>query len=208
MPLQSQPIIVGDRLPWPDDSWASDDKGPFDSGAITVLGSRQECSIRKISSLGVTVSSDLTPPLGERASIELERASARPEGGLDGRRELGVRFDDSIDVIALFNRKLVSQTRERRTMPRIEVARAVHVKCGGQFWIATLRNISARGLQIEGDDLPAIGAYVSVLVEGLNIPPGEVVWMRGKLAGIEVMEELSWTSIIPWVRTLVKQAAA
>jgi hypothetical protein len=92
-------------------------------------------------------------------------------------------------------------------MPRVEARCAVHVKCGGQFWLAALRNISARGLQIEGEDLPAVGAYVSILVEGLNIPPGEVVWKRGKLAGIEVMDELSWTSIIPWVRTLVRQGA-
>jgi hypothetical protein len=62
-------------------------------------------------------------------------------------------------------------------------------------------------LQIEGDDLPPIGAYVSAFIAGLNIPPGEVVWKRDKLAGIEVMEELSWTSIIPWVRGLVKQSA-
>jgi hypothetical protein len=82
----------------------------------------------------------------------------------------------------------------------------VHLKCGGQFWMATLRNISARGLQVEGDDLPALGAYVSPFVEGLNIPPGEVVWKRGRLAGVEVMEDLSWTSIIPWVRTLARSA--
>lgn len=202
-------VVLGDRLPWPDDSWAPNEKGPLDSGAIYVGGSRQPCSIRKISALGVTVSSDLTPALGDRASIELE-SGQRAAGRIawTGRHEIGVRFDDSIDVIALLNRKLVSQARERRTMPRVEARSAVHVKCGGQFWLATLRNISARGLQIEGDDLPAVGAYVSVLVEGLNIPPGEVVWKRGKLAGIEVMEELSWTSIIPWVRGLVKQRAS
>jgi hypothetical protein len=201
-------VVLGDRLPWPDDSWPSEEKGPLDSGAIYVAGSRQPCSIRKISALGVTVTSDLTPALGDRASVELEsgqRAAGRI--AFTGRHELGVRFDDTIDVIALLNRKLVSQVRERRTMPRVEARCAVHVKCGGQFWLGTLRNISARGLQIEGDDLPAVGSYVSVLVEGLNIPPGEVVWRRGKLAGIEVMEELSWTSIIPWIRGLVKLGA-
>jgi hypothetical protein len=62
-------------------------------------------------------------------------------------------------------------------------------------------------LQVEGDDLPAIGTYVSAFVEGLIIPPGEIVWKRGRLAGIEVFEELSWTSIIPWVRGLVKRGA-
>jgi len=92
-------------------------------------------------------------------------------------------------------------------MPRIEVRSAVHLKCGEHFSLATLRNISARGLQVEGDDLPAIGTYVSAFVEGLIIPPGEIVWKRGRLAGIEVFEELSWTSIIPWVRGLVKRGA-
>jgi len=199
-------VVLGDRLPWPDDGWPRDHKGPFDPGAITVCGSRQPCSIRKISALGATVSSTLTPALGDIASVELatgQRASGKI--AWTGRNELGVRFDDSIDVIALLNRKLVSQTRERRTMPRLEVRAPIHVKCGGQFWFATLRNISARGLQIDGDDLPAPGSYISVLTEGLNIPPGEVVWKRDRLAGVEMIEELSWTSIIPWVRSLVRQ---
>jgi len=202
-------VVVGDRLPWPEDSWAADDKGPFDSGSITISGSRQPCSIRKISALGVTVSSNLTPALGDIASVELATGQRAPgKVAWTGPNQLGVRFDDNIDVIALLNRKLVSQARERRTMPRLEVRCPVHIKCGGQFWTATLRNISARGLQVEADELPAIGAYVSPFVEGLNIPPGEVVWRRGRLAGIETMEELSWTSIIPWVRQMVKQAAA
>jgi len=46
------------------------------------------------------------------------------------------------------------------------------------------------------------------VVDGLNIPAGELVWKRGAIAGIELFEELSWTSIIPWVRGLVKQDSA
>jgi hypothetical protein len=122
-----------------------------------------------------------------------------------GRDELGVRFDDSIDVIALLNRKLVSQAPERRTMPRLEVRCLAHIKCGEHFSPAILRNISANGLQLEAEELPAIGTYVAVFVEGLNIPAGEVVWSRGKLAGVELFEELSWTSIIPWVRGVVRK---
>jgi len=201
-------FVMGDRLPWPNDAPASLDKGPFDKGVIYHSGRRQNCEIRKISALGATVSSELSPALGDKASIELangQRAAGRI--AWTDRGELGVRFDENVDVIALLNRKLVSQTRERRTMPRIEVRSAVHLKCGEHFSLATLRNISARGLQVESDDLPAIGTYVSAFVEGLIIPPGEIVWKRGRLAGIEVFEELSWTSIIPWVRGLVKRGA-
>jgi hypothetical protein len=79
------------------------------------------------------------------------------------------------------------------------------VKSSLNLSLAALRNISARGLQLEGDELPAIGAYVSVFAEGLNIPPGEVIWRRDKLAGIELFDELSWTSIIPWIRQVIRK---
>jgi hypothetical protein len=158
--------------------------------------------------LGATVASELTPALGDRVSIELANGQ-RPAGKVAWARrgELGVRFEDSIDVVALLNRKLVSQTPERRTMPRIEVRAIAHLKCGGRFWPAMTRNISSGGLQIESEDLPAIGTFVSVFVEGLNIPSGEIVWKQGRLAGIELFEELSWTSIIPWVRNAVRKTS-
>ena len=201
-------FVVGDRLPWPDDASTTELKGPFDSGAIHHSGSRRECTIRKISSLGVMVGVDMSPALGDQVAVELATGQ-RPSGRVawTGRKQLGIRFDDTIDVIALLNRALVSQTRERRTMPRIEVRSGAHVKCGGQLWPATIRNISAKGLQLEGDGLPDGGSYVSIFVEGLNIPAGEVVWKRDRLIGIEVLEELSWTSIIPWVREAIRRSA-
>jgi hypothetical protein len=199
-------VVVGDRLPWPDDQAIVAEKGPFDAAALYVAGVRRDCVIRKISALGATIGSDLVPALGERVSVEIATGQ-RPAGKIawTGRGEIGVRFDDSIDVIALLNRQLVSQARERRTMPRLEVRSTAHIKCGENFRPALLRNISSQGLQLEGDDLPTVGTYVSVFVEGLNIPAGEVIWSRGNLAGLELFEELSWTSIIPWVRSAVRK---
>jgi hypothetical protein len=200
-------FVVGDRLPWPDEGPPLDGKGPFDVGAIHHSGARLECAIRKISAFGVTVASNLAPALGDSVAIELangQRASGRV--AWTSRQELGIRFDDSVDVMALLNRKLVSQTPERRTMPRLEMRSAVHLKFSGQLWPATLRNISSQGIQIEGEALPALGTFVSVLVQGLSVPAGEVVWRRDKLAGIELLEELSWSSIIPWVRGMLRQA--
>jgi len=200
-------VVVGNRLPWPDDLSAAGGEGPFDTAALYQSGARQDCVIRKISALGATVGSNLVPPLGERVSIEIATGQ-RPAGKIawTGRNELGIRFDDCIDIIALLNRKLVSQTPDRRTMPRLEVRCLSHIKCGEHFWPAVLRNISARGLQLEGEELPAIGTYSSVFVEGLNVPAGEVVWKRSNLAGVELFEELSWTSIISWVRDLVRKS--
>ena len=199
-------VVVGDRLPWPNEPSTQVEKGPFDVAAFYHSGVRLDCEIRKISALGATLGSNLVPPLGERISVEIATGQ-RPAGKIawTGRGEIGVRFDDSIDVVALLNRQLVNQTPERRTMPRLEVRTAAHVKCGENFRPAMLRNISAHGLQLEGEDLPTAGSYVSIFSDGLNIPAGEVMWSRDNLAGVELLEELSWTSIIPWVRNLVRK---
>lgn len=205
-PTSVTTVVVGDRLPWPDDASAATNQGPFDESAIYHSGVRHPCEIRKISALGATLASDLAPALGERVLVELVTGQ-RPAGKVawaDG-SELGVRFDDTIDVVALLNRKLVSQTPERRTMPRLEVRCLAHIKCGENFCPAMLRNISSGGLQLEGRDMPPVGAYVSTFVEGLNVPSGEVIWSKGELIGVELLEELSWTSIIPWVRSSVRK---
>jgi hypothetical protein len=202
-------FVVEDRLPWPDDPPHVREKGGFEPGVLIDSGTRMPCSIRKISALGATLLTGGGKPAGSQVVVELGNGQ-RPNGTVEwsDRSEVGVRFDARIDVLALINRQLVSQPIERRSMPRVEVRCPLHVKYAEHFEPATMRNISARGLQIEGANLPAAGTYISVHVEGLNIPAGEVVWSRGNLAGIEVFEELSWSSIIPWVREILRKATS
>lgn len=199
-------FVMGDQLPWPDDSYLPEEAGPLDAGIIYRFGQRKECSIRKISAFGATLRGELGRSAGEDVAIELATGQ-RPGAIVDWVKggETGIRFTQPVDILALINRKLVSQPVERRTMPRVELRCRVHVKCGAALSIATMRNISARGMQIEGDELPPKGHYLSVLVEGLNVPAGEVIWTKGDLAGIELVEELSWSSIMPWIRAVVRK---
>jgi hypothetical protein len=199
-------FVVGDRLPWPDDGSVPQEIGPLDAGVLYDSGERQECSIRRISALGATLRGELAKAPGEEVAIELVTGQ-RPAGTVDWVKggETGIRFSQPVDLLALINRKLVSQPVERRTMPRVEIRCDVYVKFAENLCPAVMRNISARGLQLEGEDLPPRGTFVSVFVEGLNLSPGEVIWRRGTLAGIEVFEELSWTSIIPWIKTAMRK---
>lgn len=201
-------FVVGSKLPWPDDAPAPADCGPFDAGVIHNSGFRQDCSIRKISQLGATVRSNVQNAPGEEIIVELptgQRTAATVDWADAG--ETGIRFARPIDVLALINRNLVSQPIDRRAMPRVEIRCGAYVKCAEDFSPATVRNISAQGLQLEGDSLPSVGSYVSVFVEGLNVPPGEVAWRKDRLAGVELFEELSWASIMPWIRELMKKQA-
>ena len=118
-----------------------------------------------------------------------------------------MRFKQPIDMLALINRKLISQPSERRAMPRIELRCGLYLKWCANLEPATLRNISARGLQLEGEALPPRGTFIGIFIEGLIVPPGEVVWRKDNLAGIELFEELSWTSIIPWIREVGRKEA-
>jgi hypothetical protein len=198
-------FVMGARFPWPDDAPVLAEQGPFEAGVIHDGGARRECAIRRISALGATLRGKIGKAPGDEIAIELatgHRHAARIEWVENG--EAGVRFAQPIDVLALINRKLVSQAAERRAMPRVELRCGAFVKKGEDFLPVMLRNISAGGLQVEGEGLPAQGTFVSIFIDGIIVPPGEIVWRRDKLAGIELLEELSWSSIMPWIREQVR----
>ena len=199
-------FVMGERLPWPDDAPVFHEKGPFEAGVFHGPDVRQDCAIRRISALGATLRGELRGAPGDTVAVELstgQRAAATIEWSRAG--ETGVRFDKAVDVMALINRKLVSQSAERRAMPRVEIRCDAWLKRGADILPAIVRNISAGGLQIEGDGLPPVGTYVAVIIDGINVPPGEIAWRKDNLAGIELLEDLSWTSIMPFIRSRVRK---
>jgi hypothetical protein len=199
-------FVMENRLPWPEQNIAASLGGPFDRGLIYEQGQARQCSIRSISALGATLCAEVMNAPGEEVALELATGQ-RPAGTIEWARggEAGIRFKQPIDMLALINRKLISQPSERRAMPRIELRCALYVKWAASLEPATLRNISSLGLQLEGEALPPRGTFVGLFVEGLNVPSGEVVWRKDNLAGIELFEELSWTSIIPWIRDVSRK---
>ena len=204
-------FVMEHRLPWAEGSSAAPaGAGRFDPAHIIDAGQRRTCTIRSVSPLGATLTGEIATRQGEDLALELvtgQRAAATVEWVGGG--EAGVRFKQPIDVLALINRTLVSQPTERRSMPRVELRCGVRLKWGATACDAVLRNISARGMQVEAIGLPPSDTYVSIQIDGLNVPCGEVMWRNGNLAGIQLMEELSWTSLMPWIRKVsgVKVAA-
>lgn len=199
-------FMIGASLPWCEDSALPDGGGPLDYAIVHSSANRRDCLIRKISALGATLCGNVAGDAGDSVALELptgQREAATVEW-VSG-QQMGVRFSRSIDVIALINRELVSQPVERRAMPRVEIRCAAWLKKGEDFAPAIVRNVSARGLQLEGDALPPVGSYVSLFVEGLNVPSGEVVWRKEYVAGIELLDELRWSSIMPWIRELMRR---
>lgn len=198
--------VMAAQLPWPDDAPAADALGSLDPVALFIGGERRAGSMRKISAMGATVRGAVGQTPGSEISIELATGQ-RPVGTIDwiAGEDAGIRFRQPIDMVALLNRTLISQPGERRTMPRVQLSCHVGLKWGTSLAAATLRNISARGLQVAGDELPPRDTFVSLFIDGLIVPAGEVVWCKGDLAGIELLDELSWSSLMPWVRDITRR---
>ena len=200
-------FVLMPKLRWASDPFALDSRGDFEKAGVYASGFRSEHAIHSISSLGATLRGRPPTPPGDDVTVELTtgQRSAATIAWAQG-TTFGVGFDQPVDVLALIKRKLVSQPVERRSMPRIEVRCTGWLKTDCDFSIVFVRNISARGVQLEGESLPAVGAEASLYLEGLNIPPGELVWRRDNLAGVRLRHDLSWLLILPWLRDLVQDA--
>jgi hypothetical protein len=189
----------------PGPCWAEDElahaEGPFEVATLVGAGGRYRCEVRRIAAGGAVLRTEARALAGEPAALELasgQRRSGRVEGASSDL--IALAFDEPLDIVALINRNLISQPAERRSMPRVELRAPLHVKWAEHLVPATVRNISSAGLQVEGEDLPMQGTLASLFIEGINLPAAEVVWRRAGLAGFEFFEELSWASLIAWVR--------
>lgn len=197
------------KLPWAGEPPALDLSGKFEKAGIYGSGFRSEFPVQSISGLGAILKGELASQAGEQITLELATGH-RPAAAVSWvtSSSFGVQFKQPIDILALINRTLVCQSVERRKMPRVELRCTGWLKDRDEFSVATVRNISAGGLHLESDGLPGIGAELTLYVEGLNIPPCELVWKRDTLGGVQFRHELSWALIVPWLRNLLRNAAS
>ena len=184
------------------------DPSVLQPGALVSGSIRQVCLIRKICSGGAVLHADIPVVEGRRLELELETGEH-----LDGRivwqrgSELGLRFDEAIDVLPILARNLVNQPGERRRMPRVEVACPARLETGSRNLLVTVRDISQGGARLEAPfpidpDSPAV-----LTPEGLTPLAGRIIWVDGCTAGIAFEPELDWQSLMPWLRARRDQPA-
>src|SRR5688572_18521226 len=151
------------------------DPSVLQPGALVAGSIRQVCLIRKISAGGAVIHADI--PVGEGRRLELELETGEH---LDGRviwqrgLELGLRFDEPVDVLPILARNLVSQPGERRRMPRVEVDCPARLEVGPRNLLVTVRDISQGGAKIDSPFPLDTGSTVVLTPEGLNSLAGKV----------------------------------
>lgn len=177
------------------------DESVLQPGALVIGSFRQVCLIRKISAGGAVLHVDTPAEEGRRLELELE--TGEHLGGTivwSRGSELGLRFDEPIDVLPILARALVSQPGERRRMPRVEIACPALLETSGRTELVTTRDIAQGGAKIDTPFPLADGEKIVLTPEGLRPIEGVVRWVRGCIAGISFHPELAWQELIPWLR--------
>lgn len=177
------------------------DESVLQPGELVIGSIRQVCLIRKISAGGAVLHVDTPAEEGRRLELELETGEH-----LDGTivwcrgSELGLRFDEPIDLLPILARALVSQPGERRRMPRVEVSCPALLEASGRTELVTVRDIAQGGAKLDTPFPLVEGEPIVITPEGLRPIEGTVRWVRDCLAGISFQPELAWQEMIPWLR--------
>lgn len=170
-------------------------------GALVVGSVRQICLIRKISGGGAVLHADLPLEEGRRLELELETGE-QLEGTIVWRRgsELGLRFDELLDVLPIVARNLATQPGERRRMPRIELTCPALLETQSCSAMVTIRDVAQGGVRIDSPIALQPEQKVVIFPEGLRPIEGSVRWSSGGAAGLAFRPELQWQELMPWLR--------
>jgi hypothetical protein len=173
----------------------------LDTGWLVHDEQRIPCFLGKFSAAGATLR--LAEPLDEGAAFALELANGQCIPGTvswSNGEEAGFLFDAPIDVVGTMARNLAILPAERRRVPRVELHQIVGIRHGDDFEFARTRDLSQAGVGIETGLKLAEDDRVQVAFDGLS-PMGAVVkWATAGKAGIAFDAEISWQTLMPWLR--------
>jgi PilZ domain len=178
-------------------------------GALTVGSIRQVCSIRKLSAGGAIVHVDGPIAPGERLDLEL-MTGEQLGGTVAWQRgaEVGLRFDEPIDVFAVIAQDIVSQPGERRRMPRVELVVQGLLETEKGTEVVTTRDISQGGAKIDVPFALPHDARILISLDGLPPLQGVVRWSEDHVAGIAFLPELRWQELMLWLKERRKRREA
>ena len=172
-----------------------------DTGWLVGDQGRLPCSICKFSSAGATLRMPDPPEQGAACALELGNGQCIP-GVISWRDddEAGFLFDSPIDVVGTLARNLAILPAERRRLPRVELRQIVGIRHGTDFEFARTRDLSQAGVGIEASLKLTQDDRVQVAFDGLSPLGGVVKWAEAGKAGIAFDAELTWQTLMPWLR--------
>ncbi|HEY0115781.1 MAG TPA: PilZ domain-containing protein [Allosphingosinicella sp.] len=192
---------LSEDFPRPGGHRDAGDRGRLQPGSVGRGSLREICFLRKIGPSGAVLYMEPAAARGERLDLELLTGD-KLTGVVDWveGHEVGLCFDESVDMFALITRNLVHQPGDGRRMPRIELESPAWLEAGSRREIVTVRNLSDGGARIETRVPLVVHEQIVLTLDGFRPAPGIVRWVQGNVAGVAFAPELPWQELMPWLR--------
>jgi hypothetical protein len=176
-------------------------------GAMIGPQGRELCLIRNISAGGFMAHVYSRHVPGEAVAIEL-KTNQQIAGKVIWADEanIGVRFDEPVDVGEMLASQAALANGWRPRMPRVEVDRLATVRCGARLYAVNTRDISQGGVKVETDQPLDVDRDVVVTLDRFRPVHGNVRWCRDGLAGIAFHQPLSFHELMGWLKPEASQA--
>lgn len=171
-------------------------------GIITIRGARELCLIRNVSEGGLRAFAYSAVEVGETVSVEL-RTDQQTKGVVSWTRDhdIGIRFDDKIDVGDLLAVHAAQDGAPASRMPRMEVDRLGELRIGGRFYPISTCDIGLGGVRVEVDHPLEVGEAVVLSLEKFRPVEGSIRWYRDGTSGIAFNQAIPFHDLMRWLRT-------
>ena len=170
-------------------------------GALIGPEGRELCLIRNISAGGLMAHVYSHHEMGEAVAVEL-KGNQQTKGTVIWISEsnIGIQFDDPIDVAEILSNQAVLDNGWRPRLPRIEVDRLATLRCGAKLYGVNTRDISQGGVKIECDQPLEIGGDVVLTMQRFRPLQAMVRWCEGGLAGLSFNQLIPFPELMNWLR--------
>jgi hypothetical protein len=168
-------------------------------GTLIIAGRRELCLIRNISAGGLMAHVYSHHATGEKVAIEL--GSQQIDGSVLWASEsnLGIKFDEIIDVAEMLSSQALLDNGWRQRMPRVEVDRLATVRCGARLCGVNTLDISQGGVKVETDEPLDVGAQIVITLDRFRPIQGVVRWCTNGLAGIAFHQLIPFGELMNWL---------
>lgn len=170
-------------------------------GTLIVDGRRELCLVRNISAGGLMA--HVYSLFCENQEVAVELKTNHRIGGtvswIQG-GNIGVAFDEPIDVEELLASQNALEPGWRPRLPRVEVDRLGTLRAGAAtHWVST-RDISQGGVKLELDQPLQVGADVVLTLEGFHPVQGVVRWYHEGQCGVSFNQVIPFGELMRWLR--------
>lgn len=172
----------------------------FRVGRLACGGRDQLCVIRNISSGGAMIEANNMPGIGEHVRIDLrsDRCFMAVVRWVR-QREIGVEFDEPIDVEAVLREERQSILRQQPRAPRFRRKGTARIVGAQGVSEGAITNISINGIAIQTPTVFAKDEPVIVSIDGLGAAHAFARWSANGETGLRLNTPLSYKALADWL---------